>query len=97
MTLDEQVRSGDEARAVLENPAFAQAFADIKQELIEQWKQAPARDLTGKEHLWNLHKLTEKLELALRSTLDTGTLAREQLRHERTMLERAKAAVGMTY
>lgn len=97
MTLEEQVRSGDEARAVLDNPAFAQAFADIKQELIEQWKQAPARDLTGKEHLWNLHKLTEKLELALRSTLDTGTLAREQLRHERTMLDRAKAAAGMTY
>lgn len=97
MTLEEQVRSGDDARAVLENPAFAQAFADIKQECIDLWKQAPARDLTGKEHLWNLLKLTEKLEAALRTTLDTGTLAREQLRHERTMLERARGAVGMTY
>ena len=97
MTLDEQMRSGDDARAVLDNPAFAQAFADIKQELIEQWKQAPARDLTGKEHLWNLHKLTEKLEAALRSTVDTGLLAREQLRHERTMLERAKSVIGMPY
>ena len=97
MTLEEQISNGDRAREVLENPAFAQAFEAIKQELVEQWKQAPARDLTGKEHLWNLHKLTEKLELALRSTLDTGKLAREQLRHERTMLERAKAAAGMTY
>lgn len=97
MTLEEQVRSGDDARAVLDNPAFAQAFADIKQELIEQWKQAPARDLTGKEHLWNLHKLTEKLELALRKTLEDGLMAREQLRHERSMLDRAKAAAGMTY
>lgn len=97
MTLDEQIRSGDDARAVLENPAFAQAFASIKEELIQQWLNAPARDLTGKEHLWNLHKLTEKLEMALRSTVDTGVLAREQLRHERTVLERAKSAIGLPY
>lgn len=96
-TLEQRIYDGEQAKQVLENPAFAQALADIRQELIEQWKQAPARDLTGKEHLWNLHKLTDKLEVTLRASLDSGRLAAEELKHQRSMADRARAVLGMTY
>ena len=37
--------------------------------------------------------MANKLELVLKSTLETGQLAELELRHQRTLLERAKDAI----
>lgn len=95
-TLEERIYNADRAREVLENEAFTAAFADIKQEINDQWAQSPARDHEGREKLYSLLKLTDKLEATLRSALDTGKLAKLELKHQNTLLERAKSAVGLT-
>jgi hypothetical protein len=95
MEIEQRIYNGDQARLVLENEAFAAAFTDIKQEITEQWKQSPARDHEGREKLWQLLKLADKLEATLRSTMETGTLAKLELKHKQGLIDRAKSAIGL--
>jgi hypothetical protein len=89
-TIEERIYEADQAKLVLENPVFQQALDDIKAELIESWKTAPARDAEGREKLWQLLKLAEKLEANLKQRLETGKLARLELNNKESMLEKAK-------
>lgn len=96
MELEKRVYDADQAKLVLENPAFSAAFEEIKTEIIESWKKAPARDKDGREHLWQLLKLAEKLESTLRRSLEDGKMARAELQHQQSLKARAKAALGMS-
>lgn len=93
-TTSQRIYEADRAKEVLENEAFIQAFTDMEQELIEQWKTSPARDEEGRQKLWLMLKLLEKLKLTLQSSLDSGKLARIELEHQKTMAQRAKEWIG---
>lgn len=95
-TLEKRIYDGDQARLVLENEAFAAALADLKQEINDQWQSSPARDQEGREKLWQLLKLANKLESHLRTSLETGTMAKLDLKHQQSMFDRAKSVLGMT-
>jgi hypothetical protein len=95
MTLNEQIYNADQAKLVLENEAFQRAFDDIKQELIEQWTKSPARDQDGREKLWLMLKLLEKVEICLKSSLDSGKLAVKELEYQKSIAERAKDWIGV--
>lgn len=94
MTLEQRIYHADRAREVLENEAYQQVFADAKQEITDQWTKSPARDQEGREKLWLMLSLLNKLETMLQSSLDSGKLARAELKHQKTLAERAKALVG---
>lgn len=91
---EQRIYDADQARLVLENPAFEQALADIKQEITESWTNSPARDQEGREKLFQLLKLADKLEVTLRTSLETGRLAKEELKHQQTLKDRAKQTLG---
>lgn len=95
-TLEERIYDADQAQLVLDNPAFARALADIKTEITEQWTNSPARDQDGRERLWNLLKLADKLEANLTARLETGKLAKLELKHQQTLAERARTWIGST-
>jgi len=95
MTLEGRIYNADRAKEVLENEAFQQVFADAKQEITEQWTKSPARDQEGREKLWLMLSLLNKLEAMLQSSLDSGKLAKAELQHQQTMLDRAKSLAGM--
>lgn len=95
MTPEARIYQADRAREVLENEAFQQVFADAKQEITEQWTKSPARDHEGREKLWLMLSLLNKLETMLQSSLDSGKLAKLDLEHEKTLAQRAKSLVGM--
>lgn len=95
MTLDKRIYNGDRAREVLENEAFQQVFADYKQEITDQWTKSPARDLEGREKLWLMLSLLNRLETMLQATLDSGKLAKLDLEHEKSLMQRAKGLVGL--
>lgn len=95
MTLNERIYNADQAKLVLDNEAFQRAFEDIKQELTEQWKTSPARDADGREKLWLMLKLLEKLEICLKSALDSGKLAAKELAYQETMAQKAKSWLGV--
>jgi len=90
-TLEQRLYNGDRAKEVLENEAFTQAFIDIETDIIDQWKQAPARDAEGRERLWTYLMLLQKVQKQLTQTLETGKLAQLELKHQQTLRERMKA------
>ncbi len=67
-TIEQRIYDGNRAREVLENEAFTAAFADIRQEIDTQWQNSPARDHEGREHLYQLRRLADKLEATLKSS-----------------------------
>lgn len=96
MNISERIYAADQAKLVLENEAFQQAFKDIEQELTEQWKTSPARDPDGRESIWLMLKLLHKVEIALRASLDSGKLAAKELEYQQSMAQKAKAWVGLS-
>jgi hypothetical protein len=90
MEISERIYNGNRAKEVLENESFQWAIDSIKNEVTEQWKQSPVRDLEGREKLWMMLQLANKLESVLKTSLETGTLAQLDLKHQRTLQERAK-------
>lgn len=94
MNLSERLYNGDRAREVLENESYIAAFEAIETEILTQWKQSPARDLEGREKLWQLLSLLQKLQATLQSTLETGKLAKLELEHKRSLAERLKDAAS---
>ena len=93
-TLETRIYEGDRAREVLENEVFQQVMTDLKTEITDQWKKSPARDQEGREKLWLMLSLAQKLELMLQTTLETGKLATLDLQHRRTLADRAKSWIG---
>ena len=94
MEIEQRIYQADRARDVLENEAFIGAMADIKSEITEQWMKSPARDQEGREKLWLMLSLMSKLEATLKTTFDSGKLAKLDLEHKRTMQERLKDALS---
>lgn len=94
MTLEQRIYNADRAREVLDNEAYQRVFADAKQEITDQWTKSPARDQEGREKLWLMLSLLNKLETMLQASLDSGKLARLELDHQKSLAERAKAFLG---
>ena len=95
MNLLNNIQRGERAREILENELFIESFEVIEQEIIEQWKSAPARDVEGREKLYLLLKLSEKYKSALTRVIETGKLSKQELGHQRSMQERAKEYLGL--
>lgn len=93
MEIEQRIYHAYRAREVLENEAFTGAIADIKAEITDQWTKSPARDQEGREKLWLMLSLANKLEATLRMTFDSGKLAKLDLEHKRTMQQRLQDAL----
>lgn len=88
MTEDEEVRRGHEARRLLENPLLIEAFKTIELELLTAWSESPAGDEKGREKLWVMTKLLNRVEQHVKSVALTGEMA------QRSLAQRASALVG---
>lgn len=80
MTPDEQAHRGQMAEMLLSNELLKEALAAIDAEVVAQWEQCPARDKEGKEALWQLLKTSKKFQRLLVGYVETGKLARENLK-----------------
>lgn len=90
-TTEQRIYNGDRAREVLENEAFKAAFADMKREYAEALFASPARDIDGREKLYLMVKLTEKLQATLEAAMVDGKMASQQLAYERESMARERA------
>lgn len=94
MSIEQRIYDGDRAREVLENEAFAAVFNDIEAELLNAWKSSPQRDAEGRERLFMAMTMLGKVKACLQTRLETGTLARLDLEHKRSITERMKESVS---
>lgn len=90
MTIEQRIYDGARAREVLENEAFLWAFESTEKELIEAWKNSPARDEEGREKLYLMLQLLGKIKATLTNSMETGKLAQMELEHKRSLADRLK-------
>ncbi len=94
MTIEQRVYLGSRAREILDNEVFQQVFTDYKTEITEQWMKSPARDEAGREKLWLMLSMLNKLEAMIKTTMESGMLDRKELEHRKTLAERARGLIG---
>lgn len=95
MEIPEQRARGQISQSLLENELLKEALQALKDEVITQWVECPARDKEGKEALWQLMKTQQKFENILLGYVETGKLASEQLKRfeeKKTLAQRFKLA-----
>lgn len=93
MTLESRIYSGDQARQVLENEAFAAAFAAIESEIIEQWTN-PKGNEADRERLHRNLTMLRRVRDQLASMMEDGNLAKLELRHRQTAMDKLKEWIG---
>lgn len=94
-TLDQRIYEAAKAREVLDNEAFQAAFDDIRKEYTEAWMTSPARDQEGREKLYLMLQLTNKLQATLTGMLADGKQAQIQREHEANQLAKDRS-VGLS-
>jgi hypothetical protein len=90
-TLEQRIYDADRAREVLENEAFKLAIERMKQEYTQAWMNSPASDPEGREELWKLLKLTDRVQMHLSEMLTDGKIARTELDYQAQQLARERA------
>lgn len=94
-TLEQRVYDAQRAKEVLENEAFAQAFADIEEEYTDAWKNSDARDQEGREKAFLTIRLLHRLKLTFEASLSDGKLAKHEMEHKQGLVDRAKHSLGL--
>lgn len=88
----QEISRGAQAAELLENPLLAEALSAFETELVEQWKNSPARDQEGRERLWNLLQANRKFQQTLQTHIETGQLA--SLSQRQSLTDRLRQVVG---
>lgn len=75
MDLTKDIRRGEEAQRLLENPIFREAVDGIKAAIIEKWEICPIRDYEGQKELKLMLKLLNDLESNIIKVVSSGKIA----------------------
>jgi hypothetical protein len=94
MNLEEQRLKGDRAKRLLNDDLLQEALQETRKEIISMWEATPARDTEAREWLWKLHQASMKFEDALRGYIDTGKVATEHLKQEKSFTDRLRGIYG---
>jgi hypothetical protein len=93
-TLEERLHDGSRAKEVIENEQFQASFDAIEAEVMETWKNTPARDNEGREACYVYLKMLQKVKAQLVYSLETGKLAELDLIHKQTLTDRLRTGLG---
>ena len=75
----EELRRADEAKRLLDNPLYKEAFITIREELIKHLLNTRIAEELERDRLYITIKALDLVEQHIKSVLETGTLAeREQ-------------------
>ena len=77
--LSEQILRGDEARAILENPLFKEAFQEAEKVIIEAWRNSPGDAKEVRDNAYLMQRLLVNLEDFLKRHINNGKAAQNDL------------------
>jgi hypothetical protein len=81
-TKEEQIRDGQGAHEVLENPLIVGAFNKILNEGYQQWISTKAEDKEERENLYHGQIAALKFKQVLINTMENGKLLEEERKRE---------------
>lgn len=79
MTKDQRIRRAQEARFVLDNPAYVEAVAKITQDIRSLRLALPPRDTEGAHRLVMMEQAVEKAKRLMERYLEDGEFAKKEL------------------
>ena len=74
----EEVRRADNARQLLDNPLFQEAFTTIRKELIEHLLNTRVAEEVERDRLYITIKALDLVEQHIKSVFETGKLAEKE-------------------
>lgn len=77
--LEDERKLGADAEYLLDHPIYKDAVNRLRDEIMQQWRNAPARDAEGRERLWVMLKLLERIEAHIATVAQTGRMASKQI------------------
>lgn len=77
--LSEAVVSGDEARTVLDSPAFQRAYDKVRTTILDGWARTPADGAEERHNAYLMIRLLEELKQHLNVAAQGGEIARKEL------------------
>lgn len=92
MTPEQEIARSEAARRLYDDPLFKEAMAIVRQEILNTWTDTPARDVEGREWLWQFHQAANKFENVFKNWMETGKLA-ELGRERPSVFSRIKSAI----
>jgi hypothetical protein len=69
----------NEAKELLENPLLEEAFAQVEQAYLADWRSSGLADLEGRERIWLAIKVLEEVKRHLRIVVESGTIAKRDI------------------
>jgi hypothetical protein len=79
MRADQEVRRGEQARRLLEDPLLSEAFVALEASLRDSWVATQPDQVAERERLWLMLKLLERLKGHLSEVIETGRLGERAL------------------
>ena len=78
MTRDyqDEMNRGEQARRIVEDPLFAEAFAQIERECFDAWKGSGWKDADKREALYRQLKALGEVRTRLTAVMEGGKVAR---------------------
>jgi len=74
----EELRRADEAKRLLDNPLFKEAFKTIREELIKHLLNTRVAEEVERDRLYITIKALDLVEQHIQSVLETGKLAEKE-------------------
>lgn len=88
MTDEHDVMRGEQAREVLENPVYLDAYGQVEQELYRQWRES--RNQHDREQLHQFLMMLSKVKTAMEATMRSGQIAKDKLLQKQSMIGRLR-------
>ena len=88
-----EAERGAKAKSVYEDSFVQEALQAIDGGILDAWKKSPVRDQEGQVQLRLLYKCLHDFKAYFLDAMTTGKMAEVQLKHERSLKDRAGAAV----
>jgi len=76
--LAQQMR-GEQARAVIENPIWQQAFAKAEKDILDIWAESLPEHIAAREQYWHLHQALKSIKEYLEFCMVQGENARKEM------------------
>ena len=78
MTKNDQIKDGQDAKSILENPVMVNAFNVILNEGYQKWITTKSEDKDVRENLYHSQMAALKIKQVLFNTIENGKLLEEE-------------------
>lgn len=82
MTTDDELKRGEQARQVVENEIYIEAWQGVRDTLIRKWEACPIRDKEGQHELKLMLKLLTDVRRNIETVMQTGQMAKIEIERE---------------